>query len=150
MAVEDTDALDNSRHNSISKQQQEIIWHWQMFYDDTVNPPIPWWYNSVTGESTWECPVNREETIAKESVGLFSTPTAGELDSSPRSSHHLRQASRFSGFRCVKAFAKLVYQGTTFRWIARQYSINIIVGVGIDNNFHLSQTTYHKHDPYIG
>lgn len=28
-----------------------------MFYDDeSVDAPVPWWFNSVTGESTWECP----------------------------------------------------------------------------------------------
>lgn len=28
-----------------------------MFYDDeSVDVPVPWWFNSVTGESTWECP----------------------------------------------------------------------------------------------
>lgn len=29
-----------------------------MFYDDdSADAPVPWWFNSVTGESTWECPV---------------------------------------------------------------------------------------------
>lgn len=30
---------------------------WQMFFDDeSIDAPVPWWFNSVTGESTWECP----------------------------------------------------------------------------------------------
>eukprot|EP00903_Cladosiphon_okamuranus_P010458 g9894.t1 len=30
---------------------------WKMFYDDeSSDAPVPWWFNSVTGESTWECP----------------------------------------------------------------------------------------------
>lgn len=30
---------------------------WEMFYDEeSAEEPVPWWFNSVTGESTWECP----------------------------------------------------------------------------------------------
>lgn len=39
---------------------------WQMFYDnDSSDDPIPWWFNSVTGESTWDCPI---------AIGLATTP----------------------------------------------------------------------------
>lgn len=31
---------------------------WQVYYDETsYDRPVPWWFNSVTGESTWECPI---------------------------------------------------------------------------------------------
>lgn len=26
------------------------------YIDESPDAPVPWWYNSVTGESTWECP----------------------------------------------------------------------------------------------
>lgn len=30
---------------------------WEMFYDDEgAEEPVPWWFNSVTGESTWDRP----------------------------------------------------------------------------------------------
>ena len=30
---------------------------WEMFYDEeSTEEPVPWWFNSVTGESTWDCP----------------------------------------------------------------------------------------------
>lgn len=38
---------------------------WQMFYDDeSVDAPVPWWFNSVTGESTWECPTELMATVS--------------------------------------------------------------------------------------
>lgn len=52
-------------HGQVQPQQQLVVAGgesqsadaWQMFYDDeSVNAPVPWWFNSVTGESTWECP----------------------------------------------------------------------------------------------
>ena len=29
---------------------------WDMYYDESYDPPVPWWLNSATGESTWDCP----------------------------------------------------------------------------------------------
>lgn len=32
---------------------------WEMYYDDEGSEsPVPWWFNSVTGESTWERPIH--------------------------------------------------------------------------------------------
>lgn len=52
--------------NEEGREQQRIVVaegagdeasDWQMFYDDeSTEEPIPWWFNSVTGESTWDCP----------------------------------------------------------------------------------------------
>ncbi len=49
-----------------SEEQQQIVVAgvesgdssaWEMFYDDEgADEPVPWWFNSVTGQSTWECP----------------------------------------------------------------------------------------------
>lgn len=59
---------DETRHaivpvpaSSQALQQQETEGkdeQWQVFYDETsYDQPVPWWFNSVTGESTWECPI---------------------------------------------------------------------------------------------
>lgn len=51
MAAEDSDVSENKLYNH---QQEESPW--QMYYDESSNPPVPWWFNPETGESTWECP----------------------------------------------------------------------------------------------
>lgn len=38
-----------------------ICWFWiQVYYDNSHDPPVPWWYNESTGESTWDCPTEEQ------------------------------------------------------------------------------------------
>lgn len=45
------------------QRQQEIEEDasWQIYYDDSTDPPTPWWFNSATGASTWQCPTAAEK-----------------------------------------------------------------------------------------
>lgn len=71
MAAEDTDAPDNEQ-----RQQQQNVLTWQMYFDESFDPPVPWWFNSVTGASTWECPVTEDAQAANE--GSLLALTTGE------------------------------------------------------------------------
>lgn len=70
------DDSQDHRHEDLvigeNRAQQE---GWQLFYDYDSSPgePIPWWFNSSTGESTWECPVSMPI-----SQGLFGSATSEE------------------------------------------------------------------------
>lgn len=67
MAAEDSDAPASQQQSQLQQRQQEPPSSWQMFYDESVDPPAPWWFNSITGESTWECPaVEEPESVLKE------------------------------------------------------------------------------------
>lgn len=53
-----------------------------MFYDEeSADEPIPWWYNSVTGESTWDCPT------ALTAAAASSTSAAGVNEDEPKAQH---------------------------------------------------------------
>ncbi|CAM9485702.1 unnamed protein product, partial [Ectocarpus fasciculatus] len=55
---------------------------WQMYYDEeSADEPIPWWFNSVTGESTWECPT------ALKTAAASSTSAAGADEAEPKAQH---------------------------------------------------------------
>lgn len=55
---------------------------WQMYYDEeSTDEPIPWWFNSVTGESTWDCPEALISTAAS------STSAAGVNEDEPKVQH---------------------------------------------------------------
>lgn len=58
MGLNDFDAPDMER---IQQQQQPKASSWQIYYDESTDPPSPWWFNSSTGESTWENPVIADE-----------------------------------------------------------------------------------------
>lgn len=72
MGLNDFDAPDMER---IQQQQQPRPSSWQINYDESTDPPSPWWFNSSTGESTWENPVIADETEANGGSGLAN---AGE------------------------------------------------------------------------
>lgn len=55
MGTEDADALDMEQMQRQRKEDEDSSW--QTFYDDSTDPPTPWWFNSMTGVSSWECPI---------------------------------------------------------------------------------------------
>lgn len=54
MGAEDADALDMEQMQR--QREQGEASSWQVYCDESTDPPTPWWFNSVTGVSTWECP----------------------------------------------------------------------------------------------
>lgn len=62
MSAEDADALDMEQLQR--QRNEEEASSWQIYYDESTEPPSPWWFNSVTGESTWDCPNVQVETEA--------------------------------------------------------------------------------------
>ncbi|CAM9115968.1 unnamed protein product [Ectocarpus sp. 13 AM-2016] len=62
MSAEDADALDMEQLQR--QRNEEETSSWQIYYDESTEPPSPWWFNSVTGESTWDCPIVQLETEA--------------------------------------------------------------------------------------
>ncbi|CAM9115922.1 unnamed protein product, partial [Ectocarpus sp. 13 AM-2016] len=55
---------------------------WQMFHDEeSADEPIPWWYNSVTGESTWDYPTALTAAAAR------STSATGVNEDEPKAQH---------------------------------------------------------------
>lgn len=75
MGLNDFDAPDMER---IQQKRQQRASSWQIYYDESTDPPSPWWFNSSTGESTWENPVIADDDTekAKSVSGLASV--AGE------------------------------------------------------------------------
>lgn len=73
MREQDFDAADMEQMQRRLATEEEASW--QVYYDDSTDPPSPWWYNCATGASTWECPVaaDRETDTAKgePDPGLF-------------------------------------------------------------------------------
>lgn len=58
MGAEDFDAPGMEQ---VQEQQEQYPHSWQIYHDDSTDPPTPWWFNPHTGVSTWECPVVAEE-----------------------------------------------------------------------------------------
>ena len=77
MTTEGIDASEDMERK-VSQQEEGAFSPWQAFYDDSVEPSIPLWYNSATGESNWECPSNREKEEGMKDDGLRSTSAAGK------------------------------------------------------------------------
>ena len=57
MGAEDADVADEEERHP--PEQHPPSSPWEMFYDESYDPPVPWWLDSTTGESTWECPTTR-------------------------------------------------------------------------------------------
>ena len=78
MSTEDTDALDMKQMQR--QREQDEASSWQVYYDESTDPPTPWWFNSKTGVSTWECPVVVvvDDNKGMECDGLTSTDATGK------------------------------------------------------------------------
>ena len=76
MGTEDIDAPDMERMQE--RQEPQDARSWQIYYDDSTDPPTPWWFNPTTGVSTWDCPIVDEKKIGPEPGGLPSETAAGE------------------------------------------------------------------------
>lgn len=46
-------------HPYPDRERQPLLSSWDMYYDESYDPPVPWWLNSATGESTWDCPTTQ-------------------------------------------------------------------------------------------
>lgn len=75
MGLNDFDAPDMER---IQQQQQKTASSWQVYYDESTDPPSPWWFNSCTGESTWESPIIAEDETKGANGGSGSANASGK------------------------------------------------------------------------
>ncbi|CAM9137499.1 unnamed protein product [Scytosiphon promiscuus] len=58
MRDEDFDACDMEQMQRQQETDEEASW--QIYFDDSTDPPTPWWFDSATGASTWNCPTTAE------------------------------------------------------------------------------------------
>lgn len=65
-----------------------------MYFDyESGDEPIPWWFNSATGESTWECPVSMD-TGRNVEESFFA---GGEIDHQQRNEEMIAASSGGGG-----------------------------------------------------
>ncbi len=83
MGMTDFDAPDTEQ---VQEQQEQGPLSWQIYYDDSTDPPTPWWFNSNTGVSTWECPVVAED---KDGPELGEPPSDNAAGGKGRKCHML-------------------------------------------------------------
>lgn len=76
MSTEDVDALDMEQ---LQRQlEQDVASSWQVYYNESTDPPTPWWFNSTTGVSTWECPLVVDNNKTTPYDDLTSTNATGK------------------------------------------------------------------------
>ncbi|CAN0018446.1 unnamed protein product [Ectocarpus sp. 6 AP-2014] len=95
MSAEDADALDMEQLQR--QRNEEEASSWQIYYDESTEPPSPWWFNSVTGESTWDCPNVQVETDAATDGSSLIVNDEGE-----RRRRSATTATRRGGGKCER------------------------------------------------
>lgn len=76
MGTEDVDAPDMEQMQR--QREQDEASSWQVYYDESTDPPTPWWFNSMTGVSSWECPAVADDNKGAPYDDPLSTNATGK------------------------------------------------------------------------